>query len=357
LEFKLILQSQIPTPTFEFKRELKVKRSGQNNLLLGIAFDYAFRFLIKRNKNSSSILVEPERLVAEVGIDEIRAILDNQESYSVKTRAGYIEFKSRHLLLRIESCAAVASESISKYLKDGIVEENYLKSLVFYAFLELFQRGRELINDFDKTDKSDLDELKELISNIDLNLFHAENLINLNPSFGKATKMIGGADADLIVDDTLIDIKVVKDFGRARDYLNQLIGYYLLSLIGGISGSKKKIKIMFLGVYFARHSMLWRVPISELGSNEVFNKLKDWLVDDLNLTSAQRRRRFIPQIVIDNHKTLKRLQEENPTARFKWDGRDIRIFFKPVRKLKLKKKVALKNSKRKSVKIKKTIRN
>jgi hypothetical protein len=32
----------------------------------------------------------------------------------------------------------------------------------------------------------------------------------LNPDFGFASKLVGGADADIVLDSTLIDIKTVK---------------------------------------------------------------------------------------------------------------------------------------------------
>lgn len=50
---------------------------------------------------------------------------------------------------------------------------------------------------------------------------------------------------DLLLDNSLIDIKTTKYLELKRDYLNQLIGYYILFLIGGIDDGPSKTNIEF----------------------------------------------------------------------------------------------------------------
>lgn len=79
--------------------------------------------------------------------------------------------------------------------------------------------------------------------------------VALNPTFAGSASL-GGADADLIVDRTLIDLKTVTNgwFGRAE--LWQLVGYVLADL-------DNTHRIERVGVYLARHGRLidWELPV------------------------------------------------------------------------------------------------
>ena len=83
-------------------------------------------------------------------------------------------------------------------------------------------------------------------------MFKTESLCILNPIFGRASGLVGGADCDLVIDDTLIDIKTTKYLALKREYFNQLIGYYVLSKIDQIQGAPRGYAIRRLGIYFSR---------------------------------------------------------------------------------------------------------
>jgi hypothetical protein len=121
--------------------------------------------------------------------------------------------------------------------------------------------------------KNDMEELKSLINCCTIDQFKPNFHIILNPRFN--TNIIS-ADADLVVDETLIDVKVTKHLELPRGLFNQLIGYYLLYLIGGIS-ENSKLKISKLGIYFARHNFLWTVDVEQVGSDPLFRKATDKL--------------------------------------------------------------------------------
>ena len=76
----------------------------------------------------------------------------------------------------------------------------------------------------------------------------------LNPTFmGSAS--VGGADADLVVDGCLIDIKTSTFPQMKAEYLHQLAGYLLLDF-------EDKLHIGSVGIYMARQGVLftWSVP-------------------------------------------------------------------------------------------------
>lgn len=101
----------------------------------------------------------------------------------------------------------------------------------------------------------------------------------LNPSF-KRSHLVGGADCDLVVDDTIFEIKVVKNY--KKDTIFQLCGYFWLWKLGGFCklSNDKKIKtpkIRKIGIYFARHGKMWEESIESLIPNPKLKKLLAYL--------------------------------------------------------------------------------
>lgn len=87
---------------------------------------------------------------------------------------------------------------------------------------------------------------------------HYQHLLSLphtlNPNFAGSGD-VGGADADLVVDGCLIDIKTSISPQLKADYLYQLAGYLLLDY-------DDRLQMNAVGIYMARQGMLirWTVP-------------------------------------------------------------------------------------------------
>lgn len=107
----------------------------------------------------------------------------------------------------------------------------------------------------------------------------------LNPKFGEGSLLVGGADADLIIDDMLIDFKMIKKAGVDRNHFNQLMGYYLLNEIGGIcdkideTGNKKeKHEINKIGIYSSRYGDLLVYNIDDIFDKSKLDEEKNWFI-------------------------------------------------------------------------------
>ena len=87
---------------------------------------------------------------------------------------------------------------------------------------------------------------------------------------------MGGADADLVVDDTLIDIKTTKKLTLERGAFDQILGYYVLYHIGGVGEISPKPAITKVAIYFSRFGYLYVVPISELVDSTTFPEFVQW---------------------------------------------------------------------------------
>ena len=78
---------------------------------------------------------------------------------------------------------------------------------------------------------------------------------SLNPTFDGSLD-VGGADADLIVNGTLIDIKTTKERRIRPDWIQQLLGYVLLDY-------SDHHRINSIGLYMARQGIFFQWDLEE----------------------------------------------------------------------------------------------
>jgi len=104
-------------------------------------------------------------------------------------------------------------------------------------------------------------------------------VVVLNPTFGKASEIVHGADADLVLDDILIDIKCTRHRQISREAFNQILGYYILYRIGGIENVPSRHKINHLGIYFARHAELISFSVNEFIPEKKLPEISDMFIN------------------------------------------------------------------------------
>lgn len=104
----------------------------------------------------------------------------------------------------------------------------------------------------------------------------------LNPTF-KGSSDVAGADADLIVDGCLIDIKASVNSKINPEWLRQIVGYVLLDY-------DDTYQITSVGIYMARQGMLFTWPLADLLSQ---------LIGDPAATVESLRQEF--QTTVDNN--------------------------------------------------------
>jgi hypothetical protein len=74
----------------------------------------------------------------------------------------------------------------------------------------------------------------------------------------------------------MIDVKTTKFLQMKREYIDQLLGYYTLSLLNGVTGMPKNHVIREIGIYFSRHGYLYTCPIEEIASATTFADFSSW---------------------------------------------------------------------------------
>ncbi len=243
--------SEFAKPKLQVKKEIVAPPLTKHYSLVGTAFDYLMRFHIEY---LNPLFVKKQGWIAEAALH----LLSDE----------YLE--------KGEAIVRQAKTDLSRFLETGRHNNELIKSALLLAGLDPIFRadvGREYIGlIYDQ----DVQDLRNLISVIDMQIFKAENYCLLNPTFGKASSLVGGADADLIIDGTIIEIKTTKSLELTRDNFNQLIGYYILYTLDGINGERCSPEIDKLAIYFSRYAYFHVIEINEIISRELFPQFVKW---------------------------------------------------------------------------------
>ena len=206
---------------------------------VGAALDYLLRFRLQREFGGCVT----RSWVAE---DSVAAL----ESGAIACDRGVLSEANARL-----DAARAAHRA---YMETGVVEDGLLAATLDLAQLDaIFRTGT--VYDFVDADPSDMGDLRGILEVSKSRFPVPSRECYLNPDFGDASDMVGGADADVVVDGMLVDIKTTRTLSFGQDMYNQLVGYYVLSLLGRINGTDD-VDLSFVGIYYARYGVLHTVP-------------------------------------------------------------------------------------------------
>lgn len=253
-------RQEFSKPKFSQNKEILAPPITKRYALMGTAFDYLMRFYLERLNPSAT----SKTWVAEISAD------------SLDSGFPYLE-SSTELAQRAKEIIIQAKKDHANYLKSGMMNEYIIKSAISLAQLDPIYRAGVIDKNMGIIDEGDIEDLKNLISIVDPELFKANKTCSLNPTFGVGSQLVGGADIDLVIDAMLIDIKTTKFLDFKRDYFNQLLGYYALYKIGGIDGLSQKHEIKTLGIYFSRHGILHSINVADVVNENTFPRFLEWL--------------------------------------------------------------------------------
>jgi len=237
--------------------------------LLGTAFDYLLRFKLQYSDSKAKAMA----WAAE------KTLLDPRVRSIIKYfNPGASEKLIESWLKEGKALLKIAKKNHSKFLKDGEITGDLLRSCLHLAKLDVLHR-RGIIVRFDDIDAGDIEDLRSLIRKIRMKQFQTEDVCLLSPTFSNATKISGiDGEADLVMDDTLIDIKTYTSPKFRREMFDQLMGYYLLSKIGGIDGAPEDHEIHKVGIYFSRHEYLHVIDLKDVFNQSELNSILDWVI-------------------------------------------------------------------------------
>ena len=252
-EVKRVFSRVFSLPPFTAKPPMMAPPVTTNYGMVGTAFDYLMRFYLEKI-NPKTIT---HRWVAEEAVNLSQTIFPDH-------------FEKANELLEN------AKKVYLDYRNSGVLTDDLIISSVHLAQLDPIFRAAVLDPNMGSVENGDIEDLKNLINAMDPAIFTAKKICILNPTFGEGSHLVSGADGDFLIDKTLVDIKTTKNLQLKPDHFYQLIGYYILSEIGGIDNAPSGLKIEKVGIYFSRHGFLYTLPIKPIIEQVNFPKFVDW---------------------------------------------------------------------------------
>jgi len=267
-DVKDAFKKEFKIPRFKLQGELLAPPLTNHYALVGTAFDYLLRFYIKRlNPNA---IEQP--WISEVSLDLLKeAQLDNLGLDNL-----FEMVEESPVYKKVVEIIDYSKLVYGEFIKNGILNSDLFKAVLLLAQVDVIYRAGIVDENLGTVDKKDIEDLRNLISIVKPEHFKAKKVCMLNPTFGKASQLVGGADCDLVIDDTIIDIKTTKKLELTRSYFDQLIGYYILYKIAGIDGMASSCEIKRLGIYFSRHAYFHSIDVRDIMKEDTFPNFVEW---------------------------------------------------------------------------------
>jgi len=287
--------AEFQKPKIIIDRRLLAPPRSKRYSLVGTAFDYLLRFHLERTLPHA----RARCWVAEESVDHTGGAVSSVTHYAVESGELFYPLDDGTLELR-RRVLANARKAHGRFLKDGIVHHELLKGVIHLAQLDATHRsgGMYETENLGVAFPEDIRDLRRLLSIVPWDLFASKRRCLLNPTFAVDSKFGAfGADADLVLDDQLIDIKTVKEASFDREVFNQLVGYYTLHGIGGFRNGGRHWKIKRLGVYFARHGRLVTIDVASVVNAKTFPAFLRWFKWRVRLVKSRSRGRRARQRV------------------------------------------------------------
>jgi hypothetical protein len=172
-----------------------------------------------------------------------------------------------------------AKAAVAAYLKvkapTAATQAKLAAHAIRLAKLDAVYRAGRLEPRFEEASPEDVQDLVDLLAIVPFDDLMHDKMLLLNPTFGSASHLVGGADTDLIAGDLLIDFKTTKKGEINVGNLDQLLGYLLLAR------KHRRADPTFpainrLALYFCRHGYLWSLETSAWTSNPEFLEIERW---------------------------------------------------------------------------------
>lgn len=307
------LYKKFTKPIVKGRPEAKLKALTRNYSAVGIAFDYLARLYLlrlypnaKRQKTVAEITdaqfnkpgawhyltawTDPVYDMAEEMAWDLlisASMTDGAESLEEEPCPyPFLRGKEHYLTSaiaqayrdKVHEIVKEAKETRKQYISGARVPIKKLaeQCLQLARIDPLYRSGRPepTLGDTDPKDIEDLVALFRLFEK--QTWLRGKKHVFLNPTFGRASALVGHADCDLILDDVLIEIKCIKNRDFFGPVFHQLLGYYILSTIGGVGEPPRFHEINHLGIYYARHGELLVFPVQDFIPKSDLADIQKW---------------------------------------------------------------------------------
>jgi len=262
------------------------------------AFDYVFRFYLKRLYPDA---VVSQWICEKVLGSSLRSAISRRYAEVVRVPSGtpvryeeewslggeqedweeHIKDPDNSFIADVHSIAekqvAEARERYEQYLASGVADTEFFRSIQHIAKLDLVWRAGKLFHDIESSDDQVTEDLQNLLVLLDESKFSNHKHCILNPDLSGAVPAIRNADADVMFDDSIIEIKTTAKNSLAKAVFHQLIGYFILLNVDEKQRYNKVVEVQEIGIYFSRYAEFITFPLRDLIDDQGINLLSEFV--------------------------------------------------------------------------------
>jgi hypothetical protein len=256
---------------------LKAPPRSNRHMMLGTAFDYLLRFELQRRAPH----VVAREWVAERAPEIIWGQTDRRffgldpSPEAEPDFALYPEDVARRARKAVEEAKAAVAAYVASKAPEGAQQADLAAHAIRLAKLDGVYRAGRFDPRFEEASPEDVDDLLAMLRIAPFEALVHPRVVLLNPTFGESSLLVGGADADLITGDLLVDFKATKNRVMQGADLDQLLGYYLLARRHHQADPNFPV-INRLALYFCRHGLLWVQDAALWASHPQFPEVEGW---------------------------------------------------------------------------------
>jgi hypothetical protein len=200
-----------------------------------------------------------------------------------------VSFKETPLNKKVSALIKEARHQYTVFLSSGSITDDLLRGALCLAQIDPIVRRGYVDENLGIVHQEDIVDLHNLLSVVDPKVFKARKVCLLNPTFGDASRLVKGADCDLIIDDMLIELKTTKKPEFQTPYFYEIMGYVTLSQLRGLDSLQQKPELHTGAVYFARHGYLFSFDLAQASGGHISETFLQWFKDRAELAFSHSR--------------------------------------------------------------------
>ena len=275
---------------------LSVEPRSKRYMVVGSAFDYLLRFELQRRAPHALARCwraesAPDMIWWENdrGAGFLNLLRDDKGVISICHAEPDVsaddEGLAKEVAGKMRKVVENAKSAYAAYLKNTspmrTEQEELARHAIRLAKLDDLPAAFRIDSTFEEAAEEDVEDVLALLAIVPFNALLHDKAMFLNPVFGQTSQLVGGADADLIVGDMLVDFKTTKSNTMAVQDLDQLLGYYLLARRQR-QADPTFPAINRLALYFCRHGYLWSRDTTVWTEHPQFAETEEWFFTRAN---------------------------------------------------------------------------
>jgi hypothetical protein len=316
-EIQALLNPIIQTIPRTLELPLKVPAQRPRARLVGTAFDYAVRFELQRlsphARTRPWIAENAAAAVALASLTKVNVQGISTSPISTKVAATYQRI--------VAEARAFVGAYLAKQSTTATDREEMAKHALRLARLDAYYRNEYLDPEPETIARGDLPDLVALLDIVPWRDLNSPTTLWLNLDFGRHSRRVGGADADLLSGERLLDLKTTTKPTLQSD-LRQVIGYFILARAAH-SDDPTFPSVSTAGIYYARHGFLWLLPSSSLAEHDGLSDIEKRFFERSDEIQGAMRK-HVEAEDLDTEGSLNQLRITSPTV--KESNEDLEMF-------------------------------